>query len=376
VSRPRFLLTFLAWSGGLSGGDRHLLEVAQRWRQHVDLAILAPPGAAATFSPLLPDVESHELGASGSWTAAAGPALVLEYVRRAVAVSRRELPRVDVAVAASHFLPDAAALASLARRGAMGVAYVYHLIEQRRDLRPRTLWSKTDERIALGLLKRRADLVFVSNTHTAARLVQQGFAPVHTAVGIDVGSFAPSDPSTAQQRAAFIGRMAHIKGVHDAVQAWVRVLRAVPDARLVMVGSGPEREPARALAQRLGVSASIEWPGFVSEEEKRAVLRRSRLFLAPSREEGWGIAVAEALASGVPVVAYRLPVLDELFGRAYVGVPVGDVEALAARTVDVLTDDAQATRLSREGREAVEHYDVARVAEQELEQILRRVPVR
>jgi glycosyltransferase involved in cell wall biosynthesis len=350
--------------------------MAQCWREHVDLTILAPPGAAATFSPLLPDVESQELGASGSWTAAAGPALALEYVRRAVAVSRRELPRVDVAVAASHFLPDAAAVASLARRGAAGVAYVYHLIEQRRDIRPRTLWSKTDERIALGLLKRGADVLFVSNTHTAARLAQQGFAPVRTAVGIDVESFAQSDPSTAQQRAAFIGRMAHVKGVREAIQTWARVVRTVPGARLVMVGSGPERERARALAQQLGVSASIEWPGFVSEEEKRAILQRSRLFLAPSREEGWGIAVAEALASGVPVVAYRLPVLDELFGRAYVGVPVGDVEALAARTVDVLTDDALATDLSRKGRETVERYDVARVAEQELEQILRRLPAR
>ena len=104
---------------------------------------------------------------------------------------------------------------------------------------------------------------------------------------------------------------------------------------------------------------AVDWRGFVSEEEKRTILRESRLLLAPSSEEGWGIAVAEALAAGVPVVAYTLPVLDELFGSAYVGTPVGDIDTLAARAVEVLTDDALATRLSRAGREAVARYDVA-----------------
>ena len=76
----------------------------------------------------------------------------------------------------------------------------------------------------------------------------------------------------------------------------------------------------------------------------------------------------------MPVVAYTLPVLDELFGSSYVGTPVGDVDALAARAVEVLTDDAMATRLSRDGRDTVARYDVARVAEYELEEILRRLP--
>src|SRR5206468_4567760 len=132
-----------------------------------------------------------------------------------------------------------------------------------------------------------------------------------------------------------------------------RVVRRVPGARLVMVGSGPELQHAQALAERLGVSAAVEWRGFVSEAEKRTILSDSRLLLAPSREEGWGIAVAEGLASGVPVVGYRLPVLDELFGSSYVGTPIGDVDALAANAVEVLVDDALAARLSRGGRETV-----------------------
>jgi glycosyltransferase involved in cell wall biosynthesis len=364
--RPRFVLSFLAWSSGLSGGDRHLLEVAARGREHVHVDVLAPPGAAETLGPLIGDVPVHELGTK----VGPGPALAFEYVRRAVEVAVRRDQRTDVVVAASHFVPDAAAVATFARRGALGVAYVYHLVAQRQDVRLRTLWSKSDERVALALLRRRARVVFVSNDATDALLRARGFTPVRTAVGVDVESFRRADLS---RRGVFVGRMTHVKGPVDAIEAWSRVLHAVPDARLVMVGTGPERERARERARQLGISDRVEWPGFVSEEEKRRLLSRSRLLLAPSYEEGWGIAVCEAFASSLPVVAYRLAVLDELFGSAYLGADVGDVDGIAELAVRTLTEDALAERLAREGRETAERYDVQRVAELELEEIMRRL---
>jgi glycosyltransferase involved in cell wall biosynthesis len=372
VNRPRFLLTFLAWSSGLSGGDRHLLEVARRWGEHVDVALVAPRGAAATLRTIVGDAPVHELGRS----VPNGPRLAVEYVRRAAAVTRKTVAATDAVIAASHFAPDAAAVRAYARAGAVGVSYVYHLIAGRSGGGLRTLWSASDERISLRLLRRYATIVFTSNAETTAALDERGFSPIRTAVGIDVASYSIAEPAALPPRAVFLARMAHVKGVRDAIEAWARVVRRVPGARLVMVGSGPELQPAQALAERLGVSAAVEWRGFVSEEEKRAILSDSRLLLAPSREEGWGIAVAEGLASGVPVVGYRLPVLDELFGSSYVGTPVGDVEALAAHAVEVLMDDALAARLSRGGREMVSRFDVERVAEHELEEILRHLPTR
>jgi glycosyltransferase involved in cell wall biosynthesis len=370
-SKPRFLLTFLAWSSGLSGGDRHLLEVAARWREHVDVEVLAPRRAAETIRSFLDDVPMHMLGASPSG-ASAGPALALEYIRRAALVTLRRPPAADVVLAASHFTPDAVGLAKLVRGGALGVAYVYHLVAARSSLGARTLWSKTDERLGLGILHRFAELVFVSNSPTAKALADRGFAPVHTAVGVDISSFRRSVPPSIPPRVAFVGRMVHTKGVSDTIEAWARVSEAVPEARLVMVGVGPQRAAGQALAERLGVSNSVEWPGFVSEEDKRRILIESRLLLAPSYEEGWGISVCEAMASAVPVVAYRLPVLDELFDTAYLGAPPGDVGGLADLAVQVLTDDSLAETLSRTGPETAGAYDLARVADHELEIILER----
>jgi glycosyltransferase involved in cell wall biosynthesis len=139
-----------------------------------------------------------------------------------------------------------------------------------------------------------------------------------------------------------------------------------------MVGTGPERAPATALAERIGIADAVEWRGFVSENEKRRILAQSRVLLAPSYEEGWGIAVCEALASGVPVVAYRHPVLDDVFGDAYLAASPGDVERLTELAVRVLTDSRYADERSQAGRVRAERYDVGRVAELELEAILQR----
>ena len=365
------MLTFLAWSEGLSGGDRHLLEVARYWSEHVDIALLAPRGAATTLRTIAGDVPVRELGRPTPNDMRLG----VEYVRRAVGVTR-SAGSTDAVIAASHFTPDAAAVRAFARAGALGVAYVYHLIAGRSGGGLRTLWSVSDERAALRLVRRYATVVFASNAETIDTLEERGFNPVRTDVGIDVASYSTADPAALPAHAVFLARMAHVKGVRDAIEAWARIVARVPSAQLVMVGSGPELQPAKELAGRLGISAAVEWRGFVSEEEKRTILSTSRLLLAPSREEGWGIAVAEGLASGVPVVGYKLPVLHELFGSSYVGTPVGDVEGLAAHSVDILTDDALATRLSHAGREAVARYDVRRIAEQELEEIVRRLPTR
>src|SRR5262249_16150999 len=116
----------------------------------------------------------------------------------------------------------------------------------------------------------------------------------------------------------------------------------------------------------------VEWPGFVSESEKRRLLSEARVLIAPSYEEGWGIAVCEGLASSLPVVDYRLPVLDELFGSAYLAARVGDVEGIAELAAGVLTNDGLAEGVGGEGGRTAEGYDVERVAEEELDTILRR----
>jgi glycosyltransferase involved in cell wall biosynthesis len=317
----------------------------------------------------LGDVRFHALGRSGRRTQGQGAALAAEYVRRAVD-ARLRAPHADVAVAASHFIPDAAALTGATRGGAYGVAYIYHLVTERSDRTLRTIWSKADERLSLSLIRRSAGTIFTSNTETFTALRKRGIEPTRTNVGLDISSFRVGDPARALPVGVFISRLVPKKGLLDAVEAWASVAAVIPEARLIVAGTGPELIPAKKRADELGISRLVSWRGFVSESEKRELLATSRVLVAPSYEEGWGIAVAEALASGLPVVGYRLPTLDEIFGDVYRAVLIGDIDALADGIIGLLRDDCVAGAVSAVGHHTVRRFDVDRVAQAELKTIL------
>lgn len=120
----------------------------------------------------------------------------------------------------------------------------------------------------------------------------------------------PSQPK--QFDVAWMGRVHPQKGIDDllATLAWLK--QQVPDFRAVIIGKSQDKlEP---VIGRMGLSESVTFSGLVSEEEKFRLLKSSRVFIMPSRYESWGIVVGEALASGVPVVAYDLPCYRPVFG--------------------------------------------------------------
>jgi glycosyltransferase involved in cell wall biosynthesis len=114
-----------------------------------------------------------------------------------------------------------------------------------------------------------------------------------------------------------LGRLAREKGFDLLIEAHARVRGARYSHQLVILGEGPERAALAQLAARLGVSDTVLLPGFV--RNPYPVLARASLFCLPSRVEGWGLALAEAIALGVPVIAADCPTgpADVLGGGAY-----------------------------------------------------------
>src|SRR5207237_2798490 len=114
------------------------------------------------------------------------------------------------------------------------------------------------------------------------------------------------------------------KCVPDVVRVFAAVRREVP-SRLLLVGDGPERVPAREIAEELGVNKWIRWLGQVDAVEE--VIGCADLFILPSRNESFGLAALEALSAGVPVVATSAEGLPELIqsGRPGYLLTVADV---------------------------------------------------
>ena len=140
-----------------------------------------------------------------------------------------------------------------------------------------------------------------------------------------------------------------VKRVLDVVRIFERVLREVP-AVLVMVGEGPERASAQALARRLGIDERVRFLGRQDHIEELTGI--ADVFLLPSELESFGLSALEAMASGVPVIGSDAGGLPEVVKHTETGfvLPVGDIEGMAARTIEILKDDEHARELGQAGR--------------------------
>jgi len=155
-----------------------------------------------------------------------------------------------------------------------------------------------------------------------------------------------------------------VKRVLDTVRVLEKVRKEAP-AVLLMVGDGPERASAQALARRLGVADHVRFLG--RQDSATEILACSDVFLLPSELESFGLAALEAMGCGVPVVGYDAGGLPEVVRHAETGylLPVGDVDGMAARTVELLKDDAQRRHMGSAGRQrAAALFNAERVVTQ------------
>jgi N-acetyl-alpha-D-glucosaminyl L-malate synthase BshA len=127
------------------------------------------------------------------------------------------------------------------------------------------------------------------------------------------------------------------------------VNREVPSV-LLMVGEGPERALAQTLARRLGLGERVRFLG--QQDSTGEVTGMADVFLLPSELESFGLSALEAMACGVPVVGSDAGGLPEVVKHAESGylLPVGDVEGMAARTIEILKDEKLRLQMGRAGR--------------------------
>ena len=154
----------------------------------------------------------------------------------------------------------------------------------------------------------------------------------------------------------------------DGLHPRLRRVRERDRARLVMCGDGPAREGAERLAREHGLTGDVLFVGQVPNIAD--YLSVADLLLLPSETESFGLAALEAMACEVPVIATRVGGLTDLVRDGETGylVGVGDVGAMAERSIDILADEAKRGRMGAQGREwAVKEYNTERVIPQYVE---------
>ena len=172
--------------------------------------------------------------------------------------------------------------------------------------------------------------------------------------GVDSRAYRPDPATPRATRPTFLylGRLKRYKGVEFAIRALAAARTARPDMTLDICGQGDDRARLERLAVEHRVSDAVRFLGYVSEDEKRRLLRRAWAVVFPSPKEGWGITNVEAAASGTPALASDSPGLRESVQDGVTGylVPHGDVQALADRMLALAADPALVDRLGRAAR--------------------------
>jgi glycosyltransferase involved in cell wall biosynthesis len=227
----------------------------------------------------------------------------------------------------------------------------------------------------LPALYRRQRFVAISES-SRDDLVRRGVAAERIRVshcGIRAPSVAPPPLLARGPRVAYVGRLEPYKRIDVLLRAHVVVRRTVPAAELVVIGRGSDRARLEALARGLGLGSSVRFAGFVSDDERDALLASARVCACASEKEGWGLTVIEANALGTPVVASDAPGLRDSVRDGATGflVPPGDVDAFARRTVELLADDALAERLAAQGLAWSRSFDWDAAAADMAEEIAR-----
>jgi alpha-1,3-rhamnosyl/mannosyltransferase len=208
----------------------------------------------------------------------------------------------------------------------------------------------------------------ITDTRAASAAIAQRFAlerpPLVVAPGVHVAAAIAGEwPRWERPMLLAVG----INKPHKNLATLVEALSLIPEARrplLACAGPLDARYPdALDLGRRHGVERDVRALGQVPEERLASLYRSATMFVMPTRAEGFGLPLLEAMALGVPAIASDLPVLREVAGEAAQWAPAGDARAWAAAITSLLDDAPRRAHLAALGIERAKSFRYAAAAE-------------
>jgi glycosyltransferase involved in cell wall biosynthesis len=177
----------------------------------------------------------------------------------------------------------------------------------------------------------------------------------------------PADKTTTRT-CLYVGRADPYKNLGGLLRAFAQVHRELPfPLELAIAGPRDDRYPeAPALARELGVESHVVWTGYLSDTELVRRYQTADLLVLPSRYEGFGLPVVEAMACGTPVLCSTAAALREIAGEAALFSDPDDIADMARRMREILTQPDLAARLARDGLRQAARFTWTRTATQTL----------
>jgi glycosyltransferase involved in cell wall biosynthesis len=245
-------------------------------------------------------------------------------------------------------------------------------------------WIESQRSVAWGSLGHLATIVAAGIPHKKViavspqcrqKLIDLGIKEEKITVipnGVDLKLFDSIRAEKVPNQILYVGRLVDFKHVDWLIEAFALVLKEVPDAKLKIVGGGPERERLEELVRKLGLQARVTFTGVTpTYEAVTRYYRESEVFVLPSTVEGEAIVLKEAMAASLPLIAMNTPGSGVLSlardGENGFLLEPGRPELIAEKLIQLLKDENLRKRMGEAGRKFVEKFDWDVIADRTLE---------
>ena len=369
------------WGSGMSGGDRRTIEMLRRWNNTSEYRFLVYTTHDFARLPTEEGIDKYEIVYTDKEKN--GKNIIVEYFKRMAECYRLLKERVktnDIIYSSTDIMPDVMPGCWIKKKNKTVIWEIttYHLFEKFYK-RPGNVFTNflscQQQKASISSGVKYADKYFTTSPIVLNYLEKRCKSKkvYLTDCAVDIEAIDRANSEVNGYDACFLARLNYSKGVLELPEIWQKVISERPGAKLAIMGKGNKEfeEELRSKIDNMGVSESIDLLGFMSSEDAWSVIKKSNCFLFTSHEEGWGMAVAEALTAGTPVVAYRLPIFERLFPEGTIYCPFLDIDAMARGVLKVNESYELRASLGKNGSEYIRnHYTLNSMAQKELKYIL------
>jgi len=332
-----------SWSGG---GEIYVFEQAKRWaKMGHEVTILCGQDAEKNL-PFFEEIQGIKIYRKGGRYSL--------YIWAAWYYLMHFRGKVDIVIDVENGIPFFTPLFCRVPK----ISYVYHIHGKQFFYEFPAPFNRIGyiiEKYIFPLLYKRIPIIAISET-TKKQLINIGFDKNKITVvycgrnGVRHMRKAPikkfSNPTIL-----YLGRIKKYKRVDLLVKILPKIIKKVPNARLIIAGWGTEASNVVNVAMKSLLRRKITVMGPVSNEEKKTLLSKSWVFVNPSIGEGWSMAVIEANLYGTPAIAFNVPGLAESIQHDKTGLLAQNEEDLTQKICDILKENNLREKLSKNAAE-------------------------
>jgi len=191
-------------------------------------------------------------------------------------------------------------------------------------------------------------------------------------MGVDTKIFRPAGKEDDGNIILFVGGLYRMKGLEFLLRAMPIVKAEVPDARLIVVGDGPDRLFLQTVIREVGCSDCASFVGFVPHSNIARHFQYATVFCLPSLSEAFGVSILEAMASGKPIVATNVGGIAQVVQHGGILVPPRNSKALASALITLLKDNGLRKKMGKYGRQLTERKFDYEIITTKIETIYKR----